>query len=587
MGAFQSFRAGALCLALLTPLTAAHAVQSPEDLVQRYHESLRMATEENDFTGATQALSGTIDEYRSEDPENPQLAALFLLRAVLQFSMYGDEAREKILDSLKQALRVHPWAQFEPTMRSERLDELLEEARQELGSEAPSRGYVVGASALRCREDLVIYAAYSPDLKVASATLHWKGELEDSFQERSMEDFSGVVFSGLSAVDHENRDGEYFITLRDESGDVLVSVGSQTTPQRISSTCAEPTAEGDEKRPRRSRRKRDESDRKGKRAKRKRRIGVRLMAGTGWGVSYGESERVYDIADPNKAGHYSLLATACAIARRAAPRNGPLPDAQALFGSDAGAPPAGSIFGKVATNQAQAASLAGVYDAERCGQMHPINSGVASSMFHLEPELSFRFSDRWEAAVFSRLQLIHGLDILAPVEGAPLDAIKPEFEALRLPMPWTVGLKARYRKDVVSVSGLSWFVGGFAGYGRAALAIPMPFGHDRNGNSVADENEVACSVAPSQSPVFPAMDGCSDPSKSASAIEELKALGKKGGKARDVLRLGQAFAGVEVGIEYMFTPVVGLSAATQVGVWFAGHRTSGLVDLKLGPSLRF
>lgn len=565
----------------------ARAALAPEDLEDRYRESLRKATQENDISGATNEVDGALTVFRTENPENPQLAALHLLRGVLLFAVDGDAAKADILNSFKAALRVHPWAQFEPSMRSEPLDALLEEARSELGQDPPSRGIAPGKTDPRCGEALSLYVAYSDELEIDSAEFHWRSAGETAFEAREMDRFAGVASLELAPHEHEDQDGEYFITLHDASGEQRASVGSASSPQSFGLDC--PGAQRKEKTPPSGRKKdtRRRSRQRKTRKERLRRIGLRVSAGTGWGVSYGESERVYDVANPNKPGHYSLLATACAIARRAAPRGGALPSTAELYGKDASAPGQESIFGRVASSPQQAAQLASVYDEARCKQRHPINAGVAPSLFHLEPELSVRVSEKLELALFSRLQLIHGMNIQAPVQGAPLDEVKPAFERLELPMPWTVGLAARYRKQVARVKGLSWSVGGYAGYGRAALVVPMPFGHDRNGNSVADENEVSCSIAPGQAPVFPAMDGCTNPDASKQAIDELRALAKKGDQARDVLELGNIFAGVELGVEYLFTPMVGLSASGQIGVWFTGHRPSGLVDLKLGPSFHF
>lgn len=590
MCAFFPLRAFATGLALLTPFTVISAAVAQQGLVDRYHASLRMATEDNEFSEAAKELDVAVDTFRALDPENPQLAALFLLRGVLRFATEGESARSEILHDLQNALRVHPWAEFEPSMRSEPLDELLEEARDSMDQAPPERGYAFGRSVPDCDERAIIYAAYSNGLGVKSATLHWRGANQSDFVDIEMQQFAGVVFLEISPADHGNQDGAYYIELKDANGEVVGRAGTQSSPQTLDFDCeVESNPESPE--PREAQGKRGEEKRKSAQkgsSRRFRRVGLRILAGTGWGISYGASERVYDIANPNKPGHYSLLATSCAIARRAAaPGGGPLPKDKALFGSDASSPAADSIFGRVAASPAQAAQLAAAYDADRCAQMHPINSGVASSFFHLEPELSVRISEHWEMAAFSRLQLIHGLDILSPLPDAPVDSLRPEFELLKIPMPWTVGLKGRYRGGAVAARGFSWFVGFYAGYGQAALAIPMPFGHDRNGNSVADENEVSCSVGPSQAPVFPAMDGCSNPDKSASAIGKLKREAKSGGQARDVLHLGKAFAGIELGMEYMFTSVVGVSASAQIGAWFAGRRSSGLLDLKFGPSLRF
>lgn len=587
-GAYKKLRLGLRVLffaALGVPV--AQAQQNPDALVQRYDEIVRKATQDNEVSEAIVALDATIAEYRSLNPENPQLSSLYMLRGVLLFAVDGESARQDILSSFREALKVHPWAQFQDSMRSEPLDLLLEEARQRLPEQNSEQKAVGRRGAVYCQESIAIYAAYAAELGVESATLYWRNEGASDFQSSTMRNFEQVAYTQLSAVQHGDRSLEYYISLEDSAGTELALVGSASTPQRVQMNCGDTQSgldgsdagrEGEERFGNRGARKRGGG---------RRPWGVRLSAGTGWGWSYGDSERVYDVANPQEKTHYSALAAACAIARRASPRGGPLPSADALHGGNPAAPTADSIFGRVATSTGQASQLALLYDDKRCGQMHTIHAGFASSHFHLEPELNFRFNEHWELALFARLQIIHGLDILAPVEGSPINAINPPFESLRIPMPWTVGLAGRYRVSPKGQSSFSWFVGAFAGHGSAALAVPMPFGYDRNGNSVADENEQSCSVSP-VAPVFPAMDGCTNPAASAEELAKLKSKVSKGERARDVLRLGQFFAGVELGVEYMFTPLVGLSASGQLGGWFGGrYRASGLVDLKLGPTLRF
>lgn len=587
-GAHKKLRLGlGVLLVAVLPSPVAAAQHNPDALVERYDEIVRKATQDNEVSEAIVALDAMIAEFRNLNPENPQLSSLYLLRGVLLFAVDGESARQGILSSFRQALKVHPWAQFQDSMRSEALDALLEEARKRLPEQNSDQKAVGRRGPIYCEEPIAIYAAYSPELAVESATLYWRNEGATDFQSSAMRNFEQVAYTHLNVAQHGDRSVEFYVSLEDSAGTELALIGSASTPQRVEMACAgaqgEINAEGSG-----TLRERGNGDREGKSASRRRgSIGVRLSAGTGWGWSYGDSERVYDVANPQEESHYSALAAACAIARRASTRGGPLPSAEMLHGGNPAAPTPDSIFGRLASSTGQASQLASLYDVERCSQMHTIHAGFASSHFHLEPEINYRFNEHAEIALFARLQLVHGFDILAPVKDSPLAAINPAFERLRIPMPWTVGLAGRYRKSLKSSPAFSWFVGGFAGYGSAALAVPMPFGYDRNGNSVADENEQSCSVSP-VAPVFPAMDGCTNPAASADELAQLQAKVVKGERAQDVLRLGQFFAGVELGLEYMFTPLVGLSASGQLGGWFGGrYRASGLVDIKLGPTLRF
>ncbi len=513
------------------------------------------------------ALSGA-------SPDDPMTAPLRMLKAVIIFSATGkaDETTAAFTDAVKADYNVT----LPTELRSPDLQKLLDKARASSGMTAPSESVQHTAPDLAdvCGKDVVLTAVANQAPEGGQVVLYWRPGSSGEFKTVTMDTFGNVAQSTLTASDHGDKPVEYFFYIFDSANKDLGHQGDQDAPLKLDIQCkkeeapkpkVEPPPEPKSTLPR---------------------FFINIGLGTGAGIARGVADQSYKQLSPSSG--YTPADFACSLARWQA-GSGALPDAVGFQNG---------LAGLAAAQYApySAADLALNYNAETCGEHHPVKSGMASAPFHIAPEFGFRIGRSLVMSVFGRLELVTGSKVyrddpkLALSDSYTNEVLNPNPQGVRTKPGFTGagGLKIKYflGKDTKK---FRLFVGGQLGGGFSRLRVPMGFANDRNGNSVPDDKELPASLNLGQcQPVWPYSGGCGNATEvmQANALANSVATNADKSQRIDTVRIGGGFIGANFGFHYQIVKNFALFGEIQANVWFP-KTTSFLLDFALGPVITF
>lgn len=562
---------------------------------------------------ALKGIDEAIKAGRDEDPNDPALAPLLVLRAGIIYSNTGDADQTKA--ALKEAVEVDYHVQVPIELRAEQFQGFLDEVRS--GASAPSESVRHDPPTATCGGDIEFSFLVSGMVDGGQVAFYWRKGSSGEFESVSMDTFGNLATVTVPASDHGDASIEYFVYVFDGDNKEQANKGDQDNPMVLSFSCG-----GDEPEPE------PEPPPKPKTTLGK--FFVTLNFGTGAGIARGVADMSYRQYSPRYRDQstgeqfvYGSREYACAIARWAYPQDelpgdaitfqNKLTEIQALSGQ---LPEGLSFFGPGMTPQ----SIALAYDSNYCSEHHPVQTGMASAPFHIAPEFGFRIGDKIVVSVFSRLQLVTGSKVYRddPKEAYPAsfannvyDVIHANPDGVRVkpPFAWSVGVKGKYYlgKDD---SKFRLFVGGFGGYGTARLRVNMNFANDRNGNSIPDDREFAYDLVNEDAPfdattnpctpVWPYNSGCvpgdgTDPINNLGDRDRAQATYKAQNADKDpridTVGIGRGMLGATVGFHYQIVKNFGVSSELQIGGWLGGKKapttSSLLFDLNVGPVISF
>jgi len=178
-----------------------------------------------------------------------------------------------------------------------------------------------------------------------------------------------------------------------------------------------------------------------------------------------------------------------------------------------------------------------------------------------------------------------------PTSPTPGVIVPPQGDQQKPPFSWAVGLKAKYflGKDEKKFRP---FVGGFAGFGRARLRVPMGFANDHSGNSIPDDQEIGCDGTIDPVTLVPDCTVAVWPYNRATTDQDDwdRAVGIQqaadGTQRIDTIAIGQGFVGALFGFNFQLHKNFSIFAELDAGLWFP-NTTSGLFDLSVGPAITF
>lgn len=606
-------------LALLPAL--AHA--GPRDDMKAAYWSAIEQFNNLDLDAAMATLDGAVSQAQAAGmSSDPVLAPLLVVRGGIIYTNTGDAART--VAALEEAVRADYYVQLPIELRSEELQGLLDQARSRAG-QPPAEPVLHTAPTATLAGDLEFEAQMGIALPDgAQAALYWRKVGEPDFQTVSMDLFFNFATATIPASDHLNSDIEYFVYVFDANNQPLANKGDQDAP--LAHAGAAPADAGGTDVPPDDGTGQDDGKDKPPPSSGETllpRVWINLGVGTGFGVARGGAELTYqqfNPADPNF--QYGPSQEACAIARWFG-KDGSLPGNGAELGAAMlaienqvpGSMPTGLL--QIAQSDPTGVQLDAIYDSGQCGERHPIKGGMASSPFFIAPEVAVRIGKKFSLGLFSRLQVVTGSKVFrgddpnANVDFAAAYAnmrgedpvsqtlVVPQGEQDKPPFTWALGLKAKYffGKDDKK---FRVFLGGFAGYGRARLRVPMGFANDHSGNSIPDDQEVSCDAPldpvsltydcldPNAAPVWPYNLSTED--SGAGQIDRDRAgliqTAADSAQRIDTVALGQGFVGILVGFNFQLHKNFALFAEFDAGAWFP-NTTSGLFDLSLGPAITF
>ncbi len=582
----------------------------PPELVTAYDTA--MAHFNNlELDAALQALDGAISQAQAAGMSNdPALAPLLILRAGIIYSNTGDPAQTLV--ALDAAVRADYFIAIPIELRSEELQQLLDQARSQVG--APPAGEAIAHVPPEgvAGQDLEIQAHMQVTMMEGfQAALYWRKAGEADFRTVAMETFGNLAWASIPASEHGDGDIEYAIYAFDANQAPIANKGDTENPLKVSFGAAK-DAGGEEGKGEEG--KGDDSGAKKDKKKRKKggpgglpRFFINLGLGTGAGVANGAAELTYRQYLPADAGfQYSPREQACAIARwyggdtnKGGRVVSSLPSqlefqTQALPDIMAQAPDA--LAGL------DTATLAANYDPSYCSERHPVSTGMALAPFHIAPEFGFRVSERIVVSVYGRLQVVTGSRVFRgddPEQKVPLaehvaQTLKNPLasgERDKPPFTWALGAKLKYFMRPPEKK-LRLYVGGFAGGGFARLMVNMGFSDDRNGNSVPDAREAPLDqiVDPNTGtttcvPVWPYNQGCDQGSNDYN-LALATAANADTTNRRDTVVLGAGFVGALFGLHAQLHKNFALFAEINAGVWFP-KASSFLLDINVGPAITF
>jgi hypothetical protein len=561
----------------------AHA--GPRDDMKAAYDKALADANNLEYDAALGTLDGAIAAAESSgSADDPVLASLYLLRAALIFSAEGHAAKDRILADLQRAVTLNYYVVVPPELSSGDLTKYMQEARQKTGASAPQPITLREPQQQACGAPLHFEVLLSvPD--GGSAALYWrKAGSGAEFAGAEMPTFSNVAEVDIPAEEHGDASIEYFIYSFDASSNPVANLGEQDIPLTLEQKC-EPVVEGPaegEGEP-----ETDPDPKPKKEPGPLPRVWINLGLGTGFGIARVEAENTYRQFFPRGAQAYGAAEAGCAIARWVA--------------GD------GEVSSLDANTLAQAFSMYGApdmqgemmaaYDAESCAERHPVSTGFAPAIFHIEPEVSFRLGKRISLGLFSRLQVVNGAKLfrddpnkdLATSFTQDVRSIDPQGIQQKARFSWAIGAKFKYflGKDEWKVRP---FVGAFAGYGHTRLRVDMGFANDRNGNSVPDNLEIGSDVGLANEgcfPVWPYNGACSDPATGGdNLLAQTVAANADSANRIDVVRIGPVFFGALVGFNYQIVKHFGLFGELQIGGWLPSQ-SSMLIDINVGPAITF
>ena len=595
----------ALGLAVLGSSTVAHA--APRDDMKSAYELAKGQFNELELDAALATLEAAVARAQGEGlATDPALAPLLVLRGGIIYSNTGD--RSRTVAAFQEAVRADYHVQLPIELRSEELQKLLDEARA--GVPAPSTGPLAHTPPQAVGgQDLAFEALSSVPLSEGvTMVIYWRTQGSDAeFTALYLETFGNLGTVTIPAAQHGDAGIEYFFYVYNADQQALANLGDKDKPLVLEMTpgtgeVAEGEGEGE-----------GEGEDEGGGAKGSStpwpRVFINIGVGTGFGIARGTAELTYQQLTPGTVGTYGLAEQACAIERwYAGPE--PLASSPAEFQQHLTSLANPSVLPVGVTPE----ELAFAYNAEQCGRRHPVTTGFASAPFHLAPEVAVRVLDRdigdrrsmaLLVGAFGRFQVVTGSKVftenpkLAPDMSFSQEVRSgdpPGFQR-KPPFTWAIGVKV---KALITKRGgkFQGMVGAFGGYGRTRLRVNMGFANDRNGNSVADDDETALSGPvdlDGQVPVdectavWPYNNGCmAEPAGDLERMTaELVRSNAPSNETRiDTVRIGPGFAGVLLGFNYQLHKHFAVFGEVDVGGWFPDVG-SLLIDISAGPAITF
>lgn len=590
----------ALAIVLVGWLAPAVAPAGPREDLGNAHIDAAVQLDNIDLEGALATLDDAIVAALDAGLEgDPSLAKMYTMRAGIVWSLTGD--RGAALESCLEAVKVDYNATPPIELASEDLTQICNEARA--GLARPSVEVVHIPPPGNPNDDIEFVATANTVMPPgASLVLYWR-------QVGSNAQHAGIEMVGdgegnwgaatITAAEHGGEDIEYFFYAFDQNQVALVHRGDTKSPLILEmdrSTVDEvvPTTAAD-----------SEGAERPEAASGLPRVFINLGIGTGIGIAHGTAELSYQQYRPGIQGAaYGTREQACAAERWFA-QGGPLAADGNTFGQHLAQM---ELFGATpytAGDESARAAFASAYDPGYCNLRHPVSTGVAVAPLHLMPEIGVRVGRAVVLSVYGRLQVVTGsrvfgddttLDRVTSFENNARAAVPRSFQE-RPPFTWAVGAKVKYffGKDDQK---FRLFAGGFAGYGRARLRVPMNFANDRNGNSVPDSEEVALSgpfdmagkVAPDTCvAVWPYHAGCDD-TADGEAVRDMAddlRLGTPTAEERiDTVVVGPVVFGALLGFNVQLHRNFAVFAEAGLGAWLP-DTTSALLDISVGPVLTF
>jgi hypothetical protein len=597
------------------------AEAGPRDDVRNAYATAKEQFNNLDLDAALAGLDAAVSRAEGAGLANdPTLGPVHILRGGIIFSNSGNRAQT--LAAFKQAIACDWNSALPIELRSPDVQKILDEARR--GTPRPSNEAFVHTPPTYARGADVEFTAQAnvtiPD--GGQIVLYWKKAGDSAeFVGESMVTFGNFGTFVLPAAKHGDAPLQYFLYAFDASGQqTLANRGDKERPMLL-----EPSGDaavvagggtGDPTQPE------GEGEEPGKPGKPKKppgksklpRVFINLGFGTGLGIARGTADLTYQQFTPGPGSStYLVREQACAIERWFAADGSLAPD-QVTFGSNLAT--ISGIAG-VVPEGTDAAALTAAYDADFCGQRHPVTTGLASAPFHLAPEIGVRVGKRIVLSLFTRLQFVVGSKVFtedpdklasdsfiedvrsANPEGArrrPAAGFGTGAGKVIPGFSYAIGMKFKYffgNED----KKLRVYAGVLAGAGAARLRVNMGFSNDRNGNSVPDAIEIAYSgpadpltgevdVANCTN-VWPYTIGCDPTNESDRVLAGSVSANTPATDTRiDTVRIGSGFVGGLVGVHYQIIKNLGLFAELDVMVWFP-KTTSALFDITLGPVITF
>ncbi|MBL9099318.1 MAG: hypothetical protein JNL82_00085 [Myxococcales bacterium] len=521
------------------------------------------------------ALAGLDSALSGKDAGDPATAPLRMLRAVIIFSNTGkaDQTAAAFGDAVKADYNVS----LPSELRSPDLQKLLDKARKDSGLSAPSEAFqhTPPSAEDQCGKDIVFTALASKVPDGGQLAFYWRQKGGGEFKTSTMDTFGNLASVTLTASDHGDKPVEYFFYIFDGNNAEQGNKGDSDAPLTLDIQCKKEEAPKPVEKP------------KEKPKSLLPRVFINIGLGTGLGVARGTADQSYKQYSPFNSGFtYGPAEFACSVARWYAGNTG-LPDATGFSN---------------ALNGLTDAQIAGYdrntlmmnYDQGKCGEHHPVKTGMASAPFHIAPEIGIRVSRALVISGFARLQVVTGSKVYRDDPELDLatsynnNVISPNPQGVRSKPGFTGagGIKIKYFLGQDDQK-FRLFVGGMVGGGFARLRVPMGFANDRNGNSVPDNQEVAQDADALNSclPVWPyGGPACGDVSQINLAGQV--AMAADDAQRIDTVRIGGGFVGAVFGFNYQIVKNFALFAEIDLGVWFP-KTSSFLIDLTLGPAITF
>ena len=558
---------------------AAPAFAAPRDDLLVAHASATEQAAAGELEAALRTLdAGVAAARRAGLSDDASLAAVHVMRAALLQNL--GHGRGDVYFACLQAVRIDPLAEPPDTLQSDGVRAACERARAHAAHPIENLDHTPPRAIPYRDLELTATLKATPPIE-SRMVLYWRHAGMREYIAIEMERVGNSGRAVLPASEHRGLDVEYNIYVLDDFDQALGAAGSSEHPLRLSMP-PPPPLPPPKRRPL-------------PRGPKEPRVIMSLGLGVGLGIARGPAELTYRQFTDLDA--YGEREQACAIARwfaadAALPRNG-----SALFHAlqtiSSGTP---EVLPFEAGDDESMRRLVDAYDASTCSQRQPVSPRLAWSPLLLEPEVAVRVRRSLYVSAYARLQLVHGSRVYTDDPGKQLaesvaqDVLSPAPIGKRIvpPFSWALGAKLKY---YFGHKRLRPFVGGFIGFGRARLRVPLGFSNDRNGNSVPDGRERAFNgpvddnglIQPGQCVAVWPYRGCTDPNAAALA-GAVRARPRD--ERVDTVRLGPGFLGALGGVHFQATKHFALTAELQLGLWFPVN-TTVLADLVAGPALTF
>lgn len=556
---------------IMPPISAAFFVDDREDLKAAYNKALGQYNNlelDPALAGLDSALSG-----KAED--DPATAPLRMLRAVIIFSNTGKA--DQTAAAFGAAVKADYNVTLPAELRSPDLQKLLDKARKDSGLTAPAEAFQHTPPSLEdaCGKDIVFTALAKKVPDGGQLAFYWRPKGEGEFKTATMDSFGNLASVTLIASDHGDKPVEYFFYIFDDKNAEQGNLGDSEAPMTLAIDCKK------EEKPV------EKPVEKPKPKSLLPRVFINIGLGTGAGIARGVADQSYKQYSPFNTGFtYGPAEYACSVARWYA-GNGGLPDANG-FATNLNALSDAQIAGY------DRMTLISNYDQDKCGEHHPVKTGMASAPFHIAPEIGVRVSRALVISGFARLQVVTGSKVFRddpkadPQTSYMTNVTSPAPEGVRSKPGFTGagGIKIKYFLGQ-DEQKFRLFVGGMVGGGFARLRVPMGFANDKNGNSVPDDQEVA-QDADALNPCLPVWPYGGPSCGSAESITLAGQVAMQADKAQrvDTVRIGGGFIGAVFGFNYQIAKNFALFAEIDLGVWFP-KTSSFLIDINLGPAITF